>query len=63
VSTVAGAELDRVDLVDGALTFKTGTAELMFASKRALGLDDAGVYTLMSDWSNGYVQAKAEGDG
>ncbi len=60
VTSVAdGARLDTVDLQDGRLVFDTGAAEGVFASKRGLGLDDAGIYELMSDWSNGYLRTKA----
>ena len=56
----SGDELDRVSLEDGVLVYVTGSARGMFEAKRNLNLDDAGVYALMSDWSNGYVKTKLD---
>jgi hypothetical protein len=63
VSTVAGDEpVDEVSLVDGKLVFTTGGAEDLFMSKVQNGIPAAAVYEFYSDWSNGYLVAKASGD-
>ncbi len=59
----SGDAIDRVTLDGDQLAYDTNAAQGMFDAKRPLGLDDAGIYQLMSDWSNGYVLCKAVPDG
>ena len=60
VDVASGEVLDTVTLDGGALVFATGVAEGIFAAKRALGLDDAAVFALLTAWSNGYVNVRAQ---
>ena len=60
ISLSTGAELDRLTLVDGKLTYLTGRAQSVFDGLRNArpDLSDEELFKLRTDWSNGYWQIK-----
>lgn len=58
VTGPTGDLIDEVELKDGVLAYRTGTAREIFETMRGRmekGLADADLYALMDGWTNAYI--------